>query len=318
MTTVRGRYWTQETGFPLDAFYDAFTQGGRLPLARRNIRFRILRTIGGSETYYTAARVFHDKGDLQRFLAEHADCMVSIEMGAVYPVAGHMTQININLKSFGVYAKELVLDIDLNDYGALRTCACGSEKKSCPMCIELFLLKTAIPALKSAIEARGWTNASFNFSGGRGIHVWIYEEAVLTWDRTKRAAFLEYLARPPEKLLREWCATIYEPVWEEYFLVPNRWSDALEADYMVPCFGARPPTGDTLRAKWMQLQREPGFELGAQRFLHKLLGPRLDKEVTLDVHHLCKSPFSIHARTKYVATFIEDLSNPKIEYRFVE
>jgi len=175
MTTARGRYWLQD--FPLHEFWQEYSHHGRFPMARRNLRFTMRRYVGSAEIDHTFARTYVEEEDLRRFIASVADRLVTIEVGAIYPAIGDAA--SPAHKPWGVFCKELVLDIDLNDYSALRFCGCGEAHKCCTKCFNLYLRDTAVPVIQSVLQSRGWTNASLNYSGNRGVHVWIFEDSVM-------------------------------------------------------------------------------------------------------------------------------------------
>jgi DNA primase catalytic subunit len=282
-----------------------------------------------------------DQVDLQHFIASVADVLITIEVGAIYPIVGDAA--GAMNRPWAVFCKELVLDIDLNDYGALRFCGCGEAHSCCVECFNLYLRDTAIPVIRSVIQSRGWTNASLNYSGNRGVHVWIFEECVMHYGRREREHFLDFIARPPSDLLRKWTVDIYEPVWELKFLrataeklgaatlaeierelvqhFPNCCLSLAPMPTVVGASASAPAIpGTTLRAKWQHLRAlySPGsFEQYSERFLHKLLGPRLDRQVTIDIHHLTKSPWSIHPVTGCIAQGLDWLA-PELKRSYVE
>jgi hypothetical protein len=301
-------YWLKQ--FSIKDFCNWLTHDGRYDLARRNIRLR-LSNYAGTETYWTLSRVLRCETDLYKYIEAHASQLASIEVGCLYPsgdTGGQHDAIR-NLKQFGVFLCELRLDVDLNDYAPYRSCGCGQEKTCCEQCFDLFLTRSAIPVLRSAIAWWGLTQVELFFSGRRGIHMWIRDERCMRWTAGQRKVFYELIKHPPENMLRHWYTTVYKPILSSGVLTRTPGTDELMLKHYLAHGGqAQPIAGDTFQGRWLFIENHllpAQAELWAWSFLHKLLGPKLDKNVTTDMHHLIKSPWSIHADTGNLVASLE-------------
>jgi len=319
-------YWLKQ--FPIKDFCAWLTHDGRYALSRRNIRLRLCSAPKGPgpgpiETYWTLSHVLRCEADLYKYIEAHASQVASIEVGCIYPTAGEERDGGAgeqhdairNAKQFGVFQCELRIDVDLNDYADFRTCGCGKDKICCNQCFDLFLAQAAIPVLRSAIAWWGLTKVELFFSGRRGIHMWVRDERCMRWTAAQRQAFYELLGNPPENMLRHWYKSIYRPMLDAGLLSKERTpaSDKLMLEQYLRFGGqTQPIVGDTFMGRWRFIEDHllPGqAELWAWHFLHAFLGPKLDDKVTTDMHHLVKSPWSIHADTGNVVAAL-DLDAP--------
>jgi hypothetical protein len=153
----------------------------------------------------------------------------------------------------------VVLDVDLTDYNRDTVCDCGALKRCCNTCFAVFL-DPAMDVIHYILRTIfGFTKFFFVWSGRRGIHVWIYDDRVLTWTRDQRTVFINRIKRiPPGDAFGNHIKTIL--------------SSAMDA-----------PERAALRARGGDLYDE--------------LYPKFDVEVTKDARHLKKLPMAIHAAT---------------------
>ena len=86
--------------------------------------------------------------------------------------------------------REYVIDIDMSDYDAIRSCCQG--KKLCKRCWKFIIL--AVKVLKRSLnQDLGFTNILWVFSGRRGIHAWICDERARMMRNEVRASITNYL-----------------------------------------------------------------------------------------------------------------------------
>merc|ERR1719414_1911180 len=114
---------------------------------------------------------------------------IRMEIGAVFthPPKNHNTVIKDAYKPL---ERELVFDIDMDDYDDIRTCCTGS--KLCPKCWTF--MKAAIEILRRALtEDFGFEHILFVYSGRRGVHCWVCDKPARKLSNEQRTAVAEYL-----------------------------------------------------------------------------------------------------------------------------
>mmetsp|Transcript_52105 Transcript_52105/g.124103 ORF Transcript_52105/g.124103 Transcript_52105/m.124103 type:complete len:445 (+) Transcript_52105:72-1406(+) len=114
---------------------------------------------------------------------------VRMEIGAVFthPPKNHKMVVK---EAYQPVERELVFDIDMDDYDDIRTCCTGA--KLCAKCWTF--MKAAIKTLRRALEDDfGFRHLLFVFSGRRGVHCWVGDKAARLLSNDQRSAVAEYL-----------------------------------------------------------------------------------------------------------------------------
>mmetsp|Transcript_123052 Transcript_123052/g.195059 ORF Transcript_123052/g.195059 Transcript_123052/m.195059 type:complete len:453 (-) Transcript_123052:158-1516(-) len=114
---------------------------------------------------------------------------VRMEIGAVYthPPKNHHTVIK---DAYKPVERELVFDIDMDDYDDIRTCCEGA--KICSKCWTF--MKAAIKILDKALrEDFGFKHFVFVYSGRRGVHCWVCDKTARRLPNDQRSAIADYL-----------------------------------------------------------------------------------------------------------------------------
>jgi len=114
---------------------------------------------------------------------------VRMEIGAVYthPPKNHNTVIK---EAYKPLERELVFDIDMDDYDDIRTCCTGA--KLCTKCWTF--MKAAIKTLNRALrEDFGFKHIVFVYSGRRGVHCWVCDKSARRLSNEQRAAVADYM-----------------------------------------------------------------------------------------------------------------------------
>jgi DNA primase small subunit len=114
---------------------------------------------------------------------------IRMEIGAVYthPPKNHNTVIKDAYKPL---ERELVFDIDMDDYDDIRTCCTGA--KLCNKCWTF--MKMAIRTLDRALrEDFGFKHFVFVYSGRRGVHCWVCDKAARRLRDDQRSALADYM-----------------------------------------------------------------------------------------------------------------------------
>jgi DNA primase small subunit len=111
-----------------------------------------------------------------------------IDIGAVFNIPPDRHNA-ADKRAFVPNEKEMVFDIDMNDYDEVRTCCTGANV--CEKCWEY--LKLAMIVLTDILsEDFEFTNLLWVFSGRRGIHAWVCDEAARGMQNDMRTAVVSY------------------------------------------------------------------------------------------------------------------------------
>eukprot|EP00922_Rhytidocystis_sp_ex-Travisia-forbesii_P003808 GHVS01005520.1.p1 GENE.GHVS01005520.1~~GHVS01005520.1.p1 ORF type:complete len:491 (+),score=69.18 GHVS01005520.1:55-1527(+) len=111
-----------------------------------------------------------------------------LDIGAVYstPVGARGS----SAKTFKPEQKEIVIDIDMDDYNDIRTCC--KDKVVCSKCWKFITL--AMKLLRKALnEDFGFTDILWVFSGRRGLHCWVCDSRARMLPSDARGAVADYL-----------------------------------------------------------------------------------------------------------------------------
>lgn len=129
--------------------------------------------------------------DAQEFKAQvMARMPIRMEIGAVFthPPKNHTTIVK---DAYRPLERELVFDIDMDDYDDIRTCCTGA--KICAKCWTF--MRAAIRTLDRALrEDFGFEHLMFVYSGRRGVHCWVCDKTARGLSNEQRSAVAEYLS----------------------------------------------------------------------------------------------------------------------------
>ena len=114
---------------------------------------------------FSRYKSFDNAEDLKYEITRQAP--IRFELGACYqhrPSKGHYRM--------SPREKEIVIDIDANDYDDVRTCACKGKKDMCVSC--WLFIESAMESIETIITGYyGLRDILWFFSGRRGVHCWI-------------------------------------------------------------------------------------------------------------------------------------------------
>eukprot|EP00933_Yihiella_yeosuensis_P053275 TRINITY_DN51482_c0_g1_i1.p1 TRINITY_DN51482_c0_g1~~TRINITY_DN51482_c0_g1_i1.p1 ORF type:complete len:458 (+),score=105.61 TRINITY_DN51482_c0_g1_i1:165-1538(+) len=157
------------------------------PAVQRDFFFRREFTFVLQGDVYCRYQCFKDAEEYKaRVMAQQP---VRMEIGAVFthPPKNHNTVIK---DAYKPVERELVFDIDMDDYDEIRTCCTGA--KLCPKCWTF--MKAAIETLRRALtEDFGFNHMMFVYSGRRGVHCWVSDTEARKLSNEQRSAVAEYL-----------------------------------------------------------------------------------------------------------------------------
>ncbi|XP_074835801.1 DNA primase small subunit isoform X2 [Carettochelys insculpta] len=251
-----------------------------------------------------------------------------IDIGAVY--SHRPSQRNaVHMGAFQAQEKELVFDIDMTDYDDVRRCCSSAE--ICSKCWTLMTIAIRIID-RGLVEDFGVKHRLWVYSGRRGVHCWVCDDAVRKWSSALRSAVVEYLSLVkggPETVKKvnltepihpfiSNSLRLVEPYFEEYALVGQDILGSRESWEKVAALVPEPLRESLLLEfpkKHDSVQRWAVLKSKVEKHKPKLhtvkeivlqyCFPRLDVNVSKGVSHLLKSPFSVHPKTGRVSVPID-------------
>ena len=113
---------------------------------------------------------FRSPSAIKTFMSTRIPIQASI--GAVYDKP---PSSETSIQQLTWQSRELVFDIDLNEYDSVRTCGCSGADSYCYDCWSL--INDAMLFLDDTMRTDfGFEQLVWLFSGRRGVHLWIFDE----------------------------------------------------------------------------------------------------------------------------------------------
>ncbi|KAF2455354.1 hypothetical protein BDY21DRAFT_289575 [Lineolata rhizophorae] len=264
------------------------------------------------------------------------------EIGPVYSSNPRDRKLAKNTSEFKPLTRELVFDVDMDDYDSLRTCCQGA--KVCSKCWAF--LTMAIQVLDTSLrDDFGYEHILWVYSGRRGVHAWVCDRKARELDDSKRKAIAGYMEllkggdqsgkkvnikRPLHPHLQR-SLKLLEPHFGKTILTEqDTWRHSSKADHLLSLL---PPSAATLRIalqeawasdpsrtgrqKWDDItdlakKGAGGLDLDTKALHHtqqdivlEYTYPRLDAAVSRARNHLLKAPFCVHPGTGRVCVPID-------------
>ncbi|XP_070824815.1 DNA primase small subunit isoform X1 [Chaetodon trifascialis] len=312
--------------FPFSQYYRWLNYGGVQKNYFQNREFSFTL----KDDIYVRYQSFSTQSELEKEMQKMNP--YKIDIGAIY---SHRPNQHNTVKSgtFQALEKELVFDIDMTDYDDVRSCCSAAD--ICSKCWTLMTI--AIRILNRALrDDFGFQHLLWVYSGRRGVHCWVCDEAARKLSVAARSAVAEYLSLvkggeetvkkvvltdPIHPFIRE-SLTVVEQYFPRYglqdqgilshkesvdkvlALVPEDVRKELQQDFQNE---KKPETRWKLIKE--QAIRKQGTAKKGQYFEKEIMlqycYPRLDVNVSKGVNHLLKSPFSVHPKTGRISVPID-------------
>lgn len=279
---------------------------------------------------YVRYQSFSTQNDLEKEIQKMNP--YKIDIGAVY---SHRPNQHNTVKSgtFQALEKELVFDIDMTDYDDVRSCCSAAD--ICSKCWTLMTI--AIHILDRALrEDFGFQHLLWVFSGRRGVHCWVCDEAARKLSTAARSAVAEYLSLvkggdetvkkvvltdPIHPFIRESLAVV-ERYFSQYALQEQNILSNKESIDKVLALVPEDVRKELLQGfqnkknaeeRWALLEKLAEKKQNSVKKGHyfekeimlQYCYPRLDVNVSKGVNHLLKSPFSVHPKTGRISVPID-------------
>jgi len=229
--------------------------------ARREWSFTIEPTPG--DEIYIRYQSFVNPPDLATAIAKRNPH--KIDIGAVF---SHPPKDHNSLQKSGKFKteqRELVFDIDLTDYDGVRNCGC-SGAKICQRCWRM--MSMAVKVMERGLRNDfGFKHIAWFYSGRRGVHAWVCDEAARTLSNEARSAVAAYfevsmgtdqnkgmvLSHPLHPTLSR-AYDILEPMFVEDVLPSSGHSVLSKKENWEGLLSTLPPQGEpvasSLKKKW--------------------------------------------------------------------
>ncbi len=215
-------------------------------------------------------------------------------------------------------SRELVFDIDMDEYGPIRICGCEGPQV-CPICWSL--MNTAMIFLTDTmVEDFGVETLYWTFSGRRGVHGWMTSRSLAELNQEQRSGIIGYLSmihdekrtQSVDKLPKH-AVTLRDRIFR---LLARPFFANSTVDQLKEFGFTRKKATEAIRKANFDLQdHEQMFKtvtpddiqerVGTEMIRHRY--PRIDKKVTMDTRRVLRIPGSIHGSTDNICHFIDDM-----------
>ncbi|KAF2640312.1 prim-pol domain-containing protein [Massarina eburnea CBS 473.64] len=263
------------------------------------------------------------------------------DIGPVYSTNPRDRKTLRKASTFRPISREVVFDIDMNDYDDIRTCCTGAN--ICGKCWAFITM--AIKVVDVALrEDFGFKHILWVYSGRRGAHAWVCDKRAREMEDSKRRALASYLEllkggdqggkkvnikRPLHPHLERSLNILKEHFQTTILTEQDPWASDEKAEHLLNLI-PDPTLRAALQKKWDSSPSRPSASKWAdidslaksgalsktskelleakQDIVLEYTYPRLDADVSKKMNHLLKSPFVVHPATGRVCVPIDHLN----------
>ncbi|KAN0012414.1 hypothetical protein ACTFIU_007715 [Dictyostelium citrinum] len=320
--------------FPFDLLYDWLTinsineneEDKKRAFERREFSVKIRKA---GKSFVIRNKSFNRVEDLKEFLKgkQGNDGVYEVpERLDIGPICSWEPSKLSTVSDYHPVSKELVFDIDVDDYNPIRIC-CGSTSL-CEKCWG-FLAVSAEFIDNYLRECFGFQQIMYVFSGRRGLHIWVSDRAAQYLTKENRASILNHirveLTQNQIPILKRSFDQILLPHFENHVLEEQeiftnekqrkQFLSLLPTTYKRQDRKITLTPSEDIEKKLKEIENEnltnseiwfavksylqdnSLYEHLFNLVFHYTM-PRIDEPVSIGVNHLLKSPFCIHPDTK--------------------
>lgn len=310
--------------FPFQSIRSWINYGGKEPLDQRECAFWY-----DSERFNRWANI----DDMDRIIHNpHLSPPERMEIGPVYSLPLKDRTLSMEGTFYPLH-RELVFDIDADDFKDIK-CCCG-DSEICEHCWHY--MHCALVCLTKALrENFGFKHILPVFSGRRGVHLWVCDRVARELAPEIRKKIVAYLNlneivkgnfKPPYRGQVSFpFAEQMKPICEQFFVriadEQSIFTNEKIKPRVIECVGSNnyqsimdafsEVRGNSFKKQWEYIKTRKfgpnSFENTASyyRLIFAFTFPRLDENVTTVINHLLKSPFSFHPKSGLLSLPIPD------------
>lgn len=310
--------------FPYSWFGQWLLTNSKYPLSQREFSY--------SEDMRNRYKTVENMEQLKQYLVHY--CPNKLDIGPVYnrsPIQRNDVNLDTQQKvAFFEEEKELVFDVDITDYDKQFSRSCCEPKSMCAKCWPLMICAYRI--LKYfIIEEFNYQQYIAVFSGRRGFHLWISDEAVKQYTTMQRTNLLQEVTFDYSKLSHPTFQYIYTeyllPCFEDMVIKQGYFDSQDKCLQICNQCDMDASTRDKLMNVLMEEkennQRWKYFKqfmlhgtnntdglltIAFQKLIFNRIYPKLDEAVTKQMIHLLKAPYSIHPANGNICVHISETS----------
>ena len=246
---------------------------------------------------------FRDVNELQYFLS--STIPLHVYVGALHnndPFIRRQSITKLQWKG-----REFTLDIDIN-FQQWRHCGCQGSQ-ICMDCIKFLII--GVQFYDNILHDHfGFNNVQWFFSGRRGVHCWIFDKNAIHLDKMTRAAIIDYMSLQEQsfkKLNVQLQRTILTTLVPCFFKLASL-EELEQIGFPKHLLKQKLDMLKIGNGKWKKINRSDITLEALNRLTCMALIPT-DRNVTVDVTHLVRLPYSINGESGRIVLPIRDFND---------